>query len=172
MNHPLDGGRRRFGGARRPEDGERGEGTDVSADERFGWGADPPARRGYGRGIYGESGLGDTPGELGGQASERDRLPEDYAPGLSTFGARGGFAGRGPKGYTRSDERIREEVCERLSRDDALDASEIEVRVEGGQVTLAGRSPTRRDRQRAENIAADVAGVADVHNLIRVDRGP
>jgi hypothetical protein len=28
-----------------------------------------------------------------------------------------GFAGRGPKGYQRSDERIREDICERLADD-------------------------------------------------------
>jgi hypothetical protein len=30
----------------------------------------------------------------------------------------GGFFGKGPKGYTRSGDRIREDVCDRLSYDD------------------------------------------------------
>ena len=43
---------------------------------------------------------------------------------------RGGpHRGRGPKGYTRSDERIREDVNDRLSDDPFVDASEIEVMV-------------------------------------------
>ena len=79
-----------------------------------------------------------------------------------------GFAGRGPKGYRRSDARLREDICERLSEDDEVDASEVSVRVEGGEVTLEGSTETRGQKQRAELIAAGVAGVSDVHNRLRV----
>ena len=37
------------------------------------------------------------------------------------------YAGRGPRGYRRSDDRIGEDVCDRLTDDPALDASGIEV---------------------------------------------
>jgi osmotically-inducible protein OsmY len=80
----------------------------------------------------------------------------------------GGYAGRGPKGYTRTDDRIREEVCERLSRDDDVDASEIEVRVQNGEVTLEGTVQTRSMKHQAEDLADDVTGVSDVHNHLRV----
>jgi osmotically-inducible protein OsmY len=79
-------------------------------------------------------------------------------------------AGRGPKGYRRSDERIHEEVCEVLTRHPGVDASEVEVRVEGGEVTLAGTVPDRRMKRLAEDLAADCAGVVDVHNQVRVTR--
>ena len=36
--------------------------------------------------------------------------------------------GQPPKGYTRSDERIREDVCERLTHED-VDAGNVEVSV-------------------------------------------
>ncbi len=171
MNHPLDGQRSRGPGGAREQRGDPAESSDVSRDERFGWGADPPARRGYGRAIYGESGLGD--GQRDERGSDRpapDPALETFAPGRSTFGASGGFAGRGPKGYRRSDARILEDVCERLRRDDEVDAGELSVRVDDGQVTLEGSSGTRGERQRAERIAASVAGVADVHNRVRVRR--
>src|SRR5262245_30542187 len=42
---------------------------------------------------------------------------------------RGRFTGKGPKGYRRSDDRVKEDVSEALSRDGDLDASEIEVNV-------------------------------------------
>jgi osmotically-inducible protein OsmY len=84
------------------------------------------------------------------------------------FGGEGGFAGRGPKDYKRTDERIREDVCDRLSQDDEVDASDISVRVESGEVTLEGSTETRRQKHRAEEIAADVFGVSDVHNNVRV----
>jgi osmotically-inducible protein OsmY len=76
--------------------------------------------------------------------------------------------GRGPKGYRRSDERIKEDVNDRLSDDYYLDASEVEVQVENTEVTLTGTVPTRRDKRRAEDIADSVSGVTNVENRIRV----
>lgn len=76
-------------------------------------------------------------------------------------------AGRGPKGYRRSDERIREDVCERLCDDPDIDASDVEVRVEQGEVTLTGTVPTRDEKRRSED-TAEVTGVQNVRNLLRV----
>lgn len=76
--------------------------------------------------------------------------------------------GRGPKGYIRSDERIREDVNDRLSDDAFLDASEIEVSVSGGEVTLTGTVENRIDKRRAEDLAEDVSGVNNVQNQLRV----
>ncbi|MDF3070303.1 MAG: hypothetical protein K0R38_5904, partial [Polyangiaceae bacterium] len=90
---------------------------------------------------------------------------------LSGTSPRGGFAGRGPKGYTRTDERIREEVCDRLSMDDDVDATDIEVRVQDGEVTLEGSVETRRMKHQAEDAAEAVNGVKDVHNKLRVMKG-
>ena len=75
--------------------------------------------------------------------------------------------GRGPKGYRRSDERIREEGCERLTDDPLVDASEIEIAVQDGEVTLAGTVDDRRTRRRAEDIAESVSGVLHVQNNLR-----
>ncbi|MGH1560504.1 BON domain-containing protein [Caulobacter segnis] len=81
--------------------------------------------------------------------------------------ADGEHRGRGPKGYRRSDERIREDVSDRLTDDSWLDAHGVEVSVSDGDVTLSGtvrsargqearRSPGRergRRRQRPEQPA-------------------
>ncbi len=75
--------------------------------------------------------------------------------------------GRGPRGYTRSDERIREDVSDRLMEDWQVDASDIEVSVASAEVTLSGTIDSREAKRRAENIAADVLGVKDVHNRLR-----
>ena len=80
----------------------------------------------------------------------------------------GPYAGRGPRGYQRSDERIREEVSERLTDDDRIDASGIEVAVAGGEVTLTGTVESRRMKRHAEDLAESVRGVRDVHNQLRV----
>ena len=80
------------------------------------------------------------------------------------------FAGRGPKGYRRSDERIREDVCEMLTRDPSIDASDIEVAVKEGEVTLTGNVSDRRMKHLAEDCAERCSGVRDVTNNIRVRR--
>lgn len=76
--------------------------------------------------------------------------------------------GRGPKGYRRSDERIREDVNDRLSDDYYIDASDIEVMVSNTEVTLTGTVPTRNDKRRAEDIAEGVSGVTNVENRLRI----
>ena len=78
------------------------------------------------------------------------------------------FRGRGPKGYTRSDDRIREDVNDRLTDDWSLDASDIEVDVNEGEVTLSGEVSSRADKRRAEDIAETVSGVRNCQNNIRV----
>nr|UEW68078.1 BON domain-containing protein [uncultured bacterium] len=75
--------------------------------------------------------------------------------------------GRGPKGYRRSDERIKEDVNDRLS-DGYLDASDIEVSVAETEVTLTGSVNTREDKRVAEDIAESVSGVTNVENRLRV----
>ena len=78
--------------------------------------------------------------------------------------------GRGPKGYRRSDDRIREDVSDRLTDDPYLDATEIEVQVKDAEVTLTGMVATREDKRRAERLAEDCSGVQDVQNNIKVRR--
>jgi len=77
---------------------------------------------------------------------------------------------RGPKGYKRSDERIREDVNDRLAQQDQLDPSEIEVSVANAEVTLTGTVDSRHEKFIAEEIADDVSGVNEVHNQLRVRR--
>jgi osmotically-inducible protein OsmY len=77
------------------------------------------------------------------------------------------YRGRGPKGYRRSDDRIREDINDRLS-EGYLDASDIEVAVQNGEVTLTGTVNNRSDKRRAEDIAEYVTGVTNVENRIRV----
>jgi hypothetical protein len=85
--------------------------------------------------------------------------------------ASGPYAGRGPRNYQRSDERIREDVCERLSQHSYLDPSDIEIVVDSGSVTLQGSVNDRWAKRTAEDIAEDVQGVKDVNNQLRVFTG-
>jgi osmotically-inducible protein OsmY len=77
---------------------------------------------------------------------------------------------RNPKNYKRSDERIREDICDRLSVSDQVDPSEVEVSVANGEVTLTGTVQTRYMKFIAEEMTDDVPGVHDVHNQLRVAR--
>jgi osmotically-inducible protein OsmY len=80
----------------------------------------------------------------------------------------GRFRGRGPRNYRRSDERVREEVCDHLTDNEWLDASEVEVNVVAGEVILAGTVDSRYAKRLAESIAESVTGVANVQNNLRV----
>jgi len=77
--------------------------------------------------------------------------------------------GKGPKGYQRTDERIKEMISERLSDDHDIDATEITVTVQGGKVTLEGTVDSRRAKNAAEDIV-EQCGCQEVQNNLRVSR--
>jgi hypothetical protein len=106
----------------------------------------------YGRGFDPERG---PRGGMGFQVVRERRL-------------RGPFAGRGPKGYVRSDERIWEEINDRLRDHGEIDATHVTVRVSGREVTLEGVVEDRRTKRLAEDVAESVRGVTDVHNRLRI----
>jgi len=80
------------------------------------------------------------------------------------------YRGVAPKGYTRSDDRIREDVSDRFTDDPYIDASDITITVANSEVTLSGNVNTRDQRRRAEDVAEYVSGVKHVQNNIRVRR--
>ena len=82
------------------------------------------------------------------------------------------YRGRGPKGYSRSDQQILEDVCESLTDDPYVDASDVTVSCKDGIVTLAGSVPDRRMKFRAEDLVDQCRGVRDIHNRIRTVAPP
>ena len=101
--------------------------------------------------------------------------PEEFRPrelGAGRHAGNGDFAGLGPKGYRRSDDRLKEEVCDRLTAARDIDASEIEVAVENGEVTLSGTVCARQMKRAAEDCAEEIAGVQQVHNRLRIEIDP
>ncbi len=91
------------------------------------------------------------------------------APGVPE---RGRYYGRGPRGYQRPDERITEEINELLFRHPDIDASEVEVAVRSGEVTLTGNVEDRATKRMIEDLVEDLVGVREVHNQLRVGRHP
>jgi len=80
----------------------------------------------------------------------------------------GQYSGYGPRGYRRSDERIQDDVNDRLTWDGRIDATDVHVEVKDGVCTLSGSVDSRRDKRVAEDIADHVSGVWDINNQIRV----
>lgn len=118
------------------------------------YGQQPGQRRDYG--------YGDDPGR-------RWRSESSY--GEDRGGTGQSHRGKGPKGYQRSDERLKEVICERLSDDPDIDASEITLAVSGGAVRLTGTVESRRDKFEVEELVAQCSGVKDVDNQLKVQSG-
>lgn len=115
----------------------------------------------------------------GGASDERgfwDRISDEAASWFGDPYARerreADHRGMGPRGYHRSDERISEDVHERLTEDRHLDASGMRVGVKDGEVTLDGFVRSRHDKHRAEHIVEHVTGVNHVQNNLRVGQPP
>lgn len=113
------------------------------------------------------SGFGREEAE-GYRATEGAFEDTDWMPNRTA--AREDYRGRSPKDYRRSDDRIREEICDRLTDDPAIDPSDVTIKVESGEVLLAGFVASRDQKRRAEEDAESVSGVRDVINQIRVNR--
>ena len=77
--------------------------------------------------------------------------------------------GRAPRGYQRSDERIKEDICDRLMQS-WIDAENVELHVSMGEVVLQGSVDDRPAKRAIEDLVEQVLGVKDVQNQIRVQR--
>jgi osmotically-inducible protein OsmY len=85
--------------------------------------------------------------------------------GSSEYGA---HRGKGPKGYTRSDDRLKEIICEKLTDDPMIDASEINVEVTSQIVKLTGTVDDRSTKYDVEELIERCGGVKDIDNQLRV----
>jgi hypothetical protein len=76
----------------------------------------------------------------------------------------------GPKGYQRSDERLREDISERLMEAGHIDSSDVTVEVTGAKVVLDGTVPERPMKHAIEDLVDACPGVQDIENRVRVRR--
>lgn len=168
------GAQRARGDSRQPgrTGGERPRGQETGARGRGG--------RDRGRGAYPLSFVPSAqtwPWNFMGRTSPWPPGPEMYyqqllPPGVRgrPLGRRGRHTGRGPRGYSRPDARIVEDINEALTYSPHIDASDIEIRVDHGDVTVSGSVDDRYLKRLVEDIIEDVSGVRDVHNRLRVER--
>jgi osmotically-inducible protein OsmY len=160
---------------------DTGSGTRESSSRNFGRGpfSDPTESPGYfGTGYYGDGGAG-----YGGGFDQRRRTGHYGSLDHDPLEWRGRNEARheerspdqqryrtGPKGYTRSDDRLREDISERLMIADSIDSSDVSVTVKDAKVTLEGRVPDRRMKHSIEDLVDQCPGVQDIDNRIRVGR--
>lgn len=116
----------------------------------------------------GYSGYGNPSGDTGAYGGGYQGARQGYGGGMGAYGQPGRYTGRGPKGWRRSDERILEDVNERLTQHPDIDAFEIEIEVKNGEVLLRGSVGDRHEKRMAEDVAENVSGVRNVRNELRV----
>jgi len=103
------------------------------------------------------------------------RTMSGYGSGSSSYGGQGQIerstsARRGPKGWQRSDDRLKEDICERLDHSGDIDSSEVTVTVAEGKVVLDGTVSDRSMKYAMEDLVDNVPGVKDIDNRVRVSR--
>ena len=169
------------GGTRTADFGQRG---DWGRQGSWGTYGNRPSfdreREEYGQ--YGNQGRGQYEGQSGDQNRGRNQGQSgaygQYGGGMGSFS--GGFggrneqgqhSGRGPKNWQRSDERIKEDVNERLTEHSHIDATEIDIQVRNGEVTITGTVEDRRIKRMVEDLVEGVSGVKEVHNQLRSSQG-
>jgi hypothetical protein len=123
-------------------------------DQKVGYPDRTPGRRreDYQRGVW----------SIGGQprpAGERAEGPRADAPASK-------HAGKGPRNYRRADVRLYDEVCDALERHDEIDASDVEVSVRDGHVTLTGSVADGSTVELAGDVVVSCPGVRDVNNRL------
>lgn len=154
-----------YGGGYGGSYGDSQEDDGMSGESYGGRGSHGGSYGGGGRSMGGQ-GMGRGGGSFGGG---QGRYGGEQGGMMGGSGMGGGTArGKGPKGYTRSDERIKESVCDCLTDDSHLDAGEIEVQVKSGEVTLSGTVPDRQAKRHAEDLVEHLSGVKHVQNNLRV----
>lgn len=162
-----------------PDQEEFGPGRDdrrgrMGSQGRQPWGGPP---MGQDRDYYSGFGRGGQPREPGRQPPTwpDEETDTQYYDAPVTYrytefwDVPGPYAGVGPQGYTRSADRLREDIIQRLTRHGHLNAANIDVAVNDQcEVTLTGEVDDRQAKRLAEDVAESVWGVNDIHNQIRV----
>ncbi|MFW5633563.1 MAG: SWFGD domain-containing protein [Erythrobacter sp.] len=139
--------------------------------------------RGYGGRGHSGRGYGGVRGYGGERYRERDRdrgfvdkagdevsswFGDDDAERRRRWDKREDHRGRGPANYSRSNERLLEDACERLTHDPRIDARQISVTAKDNEITLDGHVWSRSEKREAEDCVGEISGVKHVQNNLRI----
>ncbi len=76
--------------------------------------------------------------------------------------------GKGPKNYIRQDVHIKDDVNQALTESHSVDATDVEVMVEDGNVILSGTVDSRLARRNAESAVDYISGIRNIENRIHI----
>ncbi len=137
--------------------------------QNYGQGYNQDYGQNYGR-SYGQNygpGYNQQYGRNYGQGKD---YQNDYgSSGSMSNWNRGRYSGVGPRGYRRSDDRLTEDINDRLTWHGQVDATEIQVDVKDGIATLSGTVHSRYEKRMAEEIAESIPGVKDIQNNLKIN---
>jgi hypothetical protein len=101
--------------------------------------------------------------------NQLDPFYDDYDPSYKDqYQVRKNYYGVGPKGYKRSDSKLKEEAYLLLSQDPIIDSTNIHIDVLNNVIYLKGIVDSRRDKKRAEVLVEDIFGLEDVQNQLKI----
>jgi osmotically-inducible protein OsmY len=129
--------------------------------QRYGQQHNQPYDQQYGRHFGQQYGQGQPYGQSYGQYYSGVRTSNYQGPGGRRFTS-------GPKGYQRSDERLKEDISERLMESHHIDSSDVSIDVRGAKVVLDGTVPSRHMKHAIEDLVDACPGVQDIDNRVRV----
>lgn len=155
-------GQQRFGpnyGSRYAGDQDRWYGQQDQQNWEQQFGQQPQTMRG--QGGYGQQARFGQGMEYANRGEQRD-WRWDQGP----------YSGKGPRDYRRSDASIRDEACELLTRHGGIDATDININVHEGDITLSGNVPERHMRRMAEDMLENISGVRDINDQLRIGNKP
>lgn len=166
-------GRRDYQGSSGSSNRSFGSGDYGRQSQRYSSGEDSSNQQGYGgQNFNRQSQTSFGRDQEYGQGSGQGFTSQNYGQQSQSSGMQSGrsYRGMGPKGYTRSDERLKEDISEKLMENDEIDASDVTIECREGVVTLEGTVNERRLKHRIEDIVEQCHGVKDIENRLTVKR--
>lgn len=80
----------------------------------------------------------------------------------------GPYSGLGPRGYNDAGDPAGQEVASRLTQHGQVDASNIEITIDNGEVLLEGTVDSEETKRLAQEALESIGGVSSVQNLLQV----
>jgi hypothetical protein len=78
------------------------------------------------------------------------------------------FVGLGPRNWRPSDKKLKERVCEVLTRSHEVDPTEMNVKVKDGVAYLSGTIKSRGMKRVAEDLVGSIPGIIDVFTNLQI----
>lgn len=108
---------------------------------------------------------------LGASSDLRNSYSSDFDPSYKDqYEIKRNYYGFGPKGYRRSDQKLKDEARLLLNQDPILDSSNINIEVFNNVIYLRGFVDSRKDKKRAELLIEDIFGIEDIQNQLKIMR--